>query len=162
MIPRKSGTIVNMGSIAAYVNLPFSAAYTNSKAAVHSLNDVLRSELSPFNIRVLLVAPGQIKSSFGDNAAKGVQLPSDSSPFAGAKEAIRARAVLSQHDGSTRAEVFAKTVRKEAERGTLRQRHYLSTGNKSLLAWIVSYLPPFIRDFIIWRLCNLGSIRRRA
>jgi 1-acylglycerone phosphate reductase len=162
MIPRRSGTIINIGSISAYINLPFTAAYTNSKAAVHSLSDVLRSELSPFNIRVLLVAPGGIKSSFGDNAVKGLQLPSDSSPFVGARQAIKDRVVMSQQSGSTPADVFAKWVRKEAERGTLRQRHYLTAGSKSLLAWIISYLPPFIRDFIIWRLCNLGSIRRRA
>jgi len=160
MIPRRSGTIVNIGSVSAYVNLPFSAAYTNSKAAVHSLSDVLRSELSPFNIRVLLVAPGAIRSSFGDTANKGVQLPTDSSPYAAGKEVIAARASLSQNN-PTEAKDLAKMVRKESERSPWRQRHYLTAGSKSWLAWFISYLPPFMRDFIIWRLCNLGAIRRK-
>lgn len=30
-----------------------------SKAAVHSLSDALRMELSPFNVQVVVVAPGK-------------------------------------------------------------------------------------------------------
>lgn len=160
MIPRRKGTIINIGSVSAYVNLPFSAAYTNSKAAVHSLNDVLRSELSPFHIRVLLIAPGSVKSSFGDNATKGIQYPSESSPYAGAKQAIHSRAVLSQETSPTDAKVFAKWIRKEGEKSPWRQRHYLTAGTRSWLAWFISYLPPFMRDFLIWRVCRLGTIQR--
>lgn len=162
MIAQRSGTIINIGSISAYGNFPFSAAYTNSKAAVHSLSDVLRSELSPFNIRVLLVAPGAIKSSFGDNATKGVQLPSDSSPYAAARAALQRRSTISQEESPTDARVFAKWVRKESERSYWFQRHYLTVGSRSFAGWLMYYMPCWMRDFLVWYVFGLGTIRRHS
>lgn len=161
MIRRKSGTIINLGSIAAYGNFPFSAAYSSSKAAVHSLNDVLRSELAPFNVRVLLVAPGAIKSSFGENATKGIQFPSKSSPYANAKGILEYRSTISQQDKPTEATVFAKWVRQESEKSPLWQRHYLTAGRKSFLVWLIFYFPPFLRDFVVYYIFKLGELTKK-
>ena len=161
MGPRKSGTIINIGSIAAYGNYPFSAAYSNSKAAVHSLNDALRSELSPFNIRVLLVAPGAIRSSFGENATKAIDYPSESSPFSSARAVLDYRATVSQQNKPTEAKVFAKWVRKESEKSYWFQRHYLTIGKKSFFGWLIFYMPPFLRDMVLYYFFGLGGMRRK-
>lgn len=161
MIPRQSGTIINIGSIVAYGNFPWSAGYTCSKAAVHSLNDVLRSELSPFNIRVLLIAPGAIKSSFGDNAQKSIQYPDKSSPFNAATQALKYRATVSQQGTPTPAADFAKLVRKETEKGVWRQSHHRTLGKKGFFGWLLYFMPPFLRDFFIWHVFKLGSIRSK-
>ena len=58
MISHRSGVIVNIGSIVGLVPTPWSGVYCSSKAALHSLTEVLRAELKGFNISVLLVAPG--------------------------------------------------------------------------------------------------------
>jgi 1-acylglycerone phosphate reductase len=162
MIEKRSGTIINIGSIAAYGNFPFSAAYNSSKAAVHSLNDALRSELKPFNVRVLLVAPGAIKSSFGDSATTNIEYPSASSPYASAKAILQHRSSVSQQDKPTDAGVFARWVRKEAEKSAVWQRHYLTVGRKSTLGWILFYFPPFLRDFVIYYFFKLRTLSRKA
>lgn len=54
------GRIVNMGSIAGRVALPFVGPYTASKFALEALTDSLRVELRPWGIHVAIVEPGVI------------------------------------------------------------------------------------------------------
>jgi len=58
MIRQKSGTIVNMGSIAGLENFAGYTAYGSSKAAMMFFTRTLACELAPYNIRVNAVAPG--------------------------------------------------------------------------------------------------------
>jgi NAD(P)-dependent dehydrogenase (short-subunit alcohol dehydrogenase family) len=64
MVERKSGAIVNIGSISGYiVNRPqMQPGYNASKAAVHHLTKSLAAEWAPFNVRVNAMAPGYIKT----------------------------------------------------------------------------------------------------
>ena len=43
-----SGRIIQLGSLAGVMPVPFGAAYNASKAALHSYGDTLRVELAPF------------------------------------------------------------------------------------------------------------------
>jgi NAD(P)-dependent dehydrogenase (short-subunit alcohol dehydrogenase family) len=54
------GRVVNMGSIAGRVALPFIGPYSMSKAALASMSDALRLELDAWGIEVALVEPGAI------------------------------------------------------------------------------------------------------
>jgi short-subunit dehydrogenase len=72
MARHRCGKIVNIGSIVGYVAIPWSAAYSATKSAVHSLTDAMRLELTPLGIRVILVAPGVVQSKFGSKASSGV------------------------------------------------------------------------------------------
>jgi NAD(P)-dependent dehydrogenase (short-subunit alcohol dehydrogenase family) len=64
MVERRSGTIINVGSISAMiVNRPqMQPAYNASKAAVHQLTKSLAAEWAPHNVRVNALAPGYIKT----------------------------------------------------------------------------------------------------
>jgi NAD(P)-dependent dehydrogenase (short-subunit alcohol dehydrogenase family) len=64
MISRRSGVIVNVGSISGLiVNRPqMQPAYNASKAAVHQLTRSLAAEWAPFNVRVNAIAPGYVKT----------------------------------------------------------------------------------------------------
>lgn len=61
------GTVVNIGSIAAIMPLPWQAIYNSSKAALHHLTYTLRLELAPLGVHVTLVVLGGIDSKFMDN-----------------------------------------------------------------------------------------------
>ena len=55
---RVSSGILFTGSVEGEVPVPHSAAYAASKAFIHSLGTALWSELKPFGIDVLVLAPG--------------------------------------------------------------------------------------------------------
>jgi len=69
MIARKSGCIVNIGSMSGkIVNWPFRhAAYNATKAAVHQLTKNLAVEWAEHNIRVNAIAPGYIRTELVDD-----------------------------------------------------------------------------------------------
>ena len=48
LIASGDGCIVNIGSVAAVLPVPFGCVYNCSKAALHSYSDTLRVELAPF------------------------------------------------------------------------------------------------------------------
>ena len=61
--------------------LPWTAVYGSSKAALHSLTQSLQNELSGFGIHVMLVAPGAIKSSFGEKQAHSLDMKTGKTPI---------------------------------------------------------------------------------
>lgn len=62
MVEQKSGSIINITSMAAMYGIPFVAAYTASKSGVLGLTHSLATDLSPYGIRVNSIAPGFIES----------------------------------------------------------------------------------------------------
>ncbi|MHB1316083.1 MAG: SDR family NAD(P)-dependent oxidoreductase, partial [Christensenellales bacterium] len=59
-----NGQIINIGSVAEFIPIPFQAMYSASKYALESFTQALRIEVEPFNIRVSIVAPGDTKTNF--------------------------------------------------------------------------------------------------
>jgi NADP-dependent 3-hydroxy acid dehydrogenase YdfG len=64
MRAQRDGTIVNVGSAAGLVTPPASGAYAMTKYAIEALSDALRYEVTPFGVRVVLLEPGAVRTSF--------------------------------------------------------------------------------------------------
>ena len=62
MTSRKSGQIVIISSLAGFVSLPSSPAYSASKSAVRIYGEALRGNLAEFGIKVNIACPGYIKT----------------------------------------------------------------------------------------------------
>jgi len=60
----KSGTIINMSSVAGRIGTAFLAPYHATKFAVEGLSESLRFELESHGIKVKIVEPGHFKSDF--------------------------------------------------------------------------------------------------
>ena len=75
MRARRQGSIVNVGSIAGKVTLPWLTLYSASKSAVGTLTEGMRMELRRDGIRTMLVCPGYVKTNFQRNALAGQPPP---------------------------------------------------------------------------------------
>lgn len=58
MMERRSGRIINVGSISGLFGLPHSVIYATAKAAVHEYSRCLAVQLRPYDIPVNVLAPG--------------------------------------------------------------------------------------------------------
>jgi NAD(P)-dependent dehydrogenase (short-subunit alcohol dehydrogenase family) len=82
MRKQQSGTIVNISSLGGRIGLmPFLTAYHASKFAVEGLTESLRQELVQFNIDVILIEPGAIRSNFIDNSKNAKNYNPQYSPY---------------------------------------------------------------------------------
>ncbi|BAT18237.1 Os12g0633800 [Oryza sativa Japonica Group] len=64
MASRRSGRVVNVGSVVGTAATPWAGPYCASKAAVHAATDALRVELRPFGVHVVKVVPrrGEVRA----------------------------------------------------------------------------------------------------
>ena len=62
------GRIVNCSSVLGFVAAPWRGAYVASKFALEGLTDTLRIEMSDTDIKVILIEPGPIGTSFRQNS----------------------------------------------------------------------------------------------
>lgn len=68
MLPRESGCIINISSMAAQYGIPKVIAYTASKTALDGMTKAMAVELSPKGIRVNSIAPGFIATDMSAKA----------------------------------------------------------------------------------------------
>ncbi|MDP4290479.1 MAG: SDR family oxidoreductase [Bacteroidota bacterium] len=68
MIGQKSGSIINISSMASQYGIPQVIAYSAAKSAVEGMTRAMAVELSPFGVRVNCIAPGFIKTNMSSSA----------------------------------------------------------------------------------------------
>lgn len=71
MRTRRSGTIVNVGSIGGKMPLPWATLYSASKYAVTGLTEGLRMELRRDGVRTMLACPGYVTTGFQEHVRAG-------------------------------------------------------------------------------------------
>jgi len=67
MRQQRSGMIINISSIGGLIAIPFQAFYSASKFALEGYTEALRMEVDPWNIRVILVEPGNFNTPITKN-----------------------------------------------------------------------------------------------
>lgn len=65
MLPRRSGVIIQIGSVFGELGLPRRAAYTAAKHGLIGLTKVLGAEWAADNVRVVCLNPGYIRAGLG-------------------------------------------------------------------------------------------------
>lgn len=71
MIERKSGHVINIGSIAGQEVYPNGNVYCGSKFAVDAITKGMRLDLNPFSIKVTALNPGLVETEFSLVRFKG-------------------------------------------------------------------------------------------
>jgi 3-oxoacyl-[acyl-carrier protein] reductase len=67
-VERKGGNIINIGSTAGVRGAGRGTAYYGSKFALRGMTECWRTELRPHNVRVVLVNPSEVITSFASSA----------------------------------------------------------------------------------------------
>lgn len=67
MVEQGGGSIVNISSVAGMLGLPDLSGYVSSKAGLIGLTKALAVELAPENVRVNVLCPAFVETSFSEN-----------------------------------------------------------------------------------------------
>ncbi|KAI0095212.1 oxidoreductase [Irpex rosettiformis] len=149
MASRKSGVIVNVGSVVGNTPTPWNGVYSSSKAALHRVTEVLYQECQAFNIHVTLVVPGAVKSNIADTQIKaGIVMP-ENSLYKSYADAIIKRVMLSQGSNAMTAEEMAKLVVTKTLSKSPPQ--YMTMGGSSFAFSIFLWLPRAFVLNLLWK-----------
>lgn len=108
MRDRKHGLIVNLGSLAATLPIPFHGYLTASKAAVNAYSDALRLEVQRLGVQVALVEPGMVRTHLGEQWA-GLKVPRSIQDYAEVEEEVLVKLEEASRK-STEPQEVAKTI----------------------------------------------------
>ena len=81
MVRQGRGAIVNVGSVAGKVGVPYSGLYAASKHAVEAITEAMHFELAQLGIRVAVVEPGQFATGLSGNSVVAASMPEDSAEY---------------------------------------------------------------------------------
>ena len=132
MLPRGSGRLVFISSVAGLVGTQYRAGYSAAKAAIHLWANSVRAELYNKGIRVAVVFPGFVHTQVSINALTG-----DGSTL-GSMDDAQANAMS--------AETFAeKTVK-----ALIREQEYIVIGGRleRLAAWVSRLSPRLLYKMV--------------
>jgi NAD(P)-dependent dehydrogenase (short-subunit alcohol dehydrogenase family) len=148
MRARKSGAIVNVSSIGGKVTFPFFGAYHGTKYAVEAFSDSLRYELAPFDIKVIVIEPGPIATSFGETAISTVNRYSHT---AYAQSIEKATAIQAQFE---KRAAPPESVAKLIARVTGKRRpaaRYAAPFYNGAIFWLAAMMPQRSWDWVVRR-----------
>ena len=86
---KKSGKIINISSIGGKIYSPLGSWYHATKHALEGWSDCLRLELEPFNVDVVVIEPGGIKTEFGDVMLAPMMKRSGNSAYSATAEKMK-------------------------------------------------------------------------
>ncbi len=134
------GTIINMSSIGGLMGLPFQAFYSASKFAIEGFSEALRMEVGEFNIKVVVINPGDFCTNNSANRRNFLPAVSPGDPYQ--KQFGRTLAIIEKDEASGWDPVIlAKKLAKIVEHKNPRQRYIIATLEQKL-AVILKYILP--------------------
>lgn len=124
MKSRKSGTIINVASMASFIPIPYMSSYSASKVFVRHFTQALTEEARPHQVHVMLLCPGLTRTNF--NAAAGI-----------ANEI--GKSLNAEYSSSTQS---PEEVADELLKALDRRKHYIVSGRMNrAAARLTAFLP---------------------
>lgn len=147
------GTIVQIGSVAGIIPYVFGSVYNASKAALHSYSNTLRVELEPFDVRVVTIVTGGVKSNIARTVRK---LPEDS-VYLPIETEYNGRLTHSQSQGVPNEDYSRRVV--NAVLNKPKKDHIWEGGKAWLVWWVSNFLPRWVMDSVLSRMFKLWKLR---
>ncbi len=128
-----SGKIVNISSMGGKFGEPHGAWYHATKYAVEGLSDSLRMELKQFNIDVVIIEPGAIKSEWGGIAKENLLKVSGNTAYKKLAEKHAALIDKTYKRVGSEPIVIAKSIAKAINSNNPKTRYTVGGGAKLIL-----------------------------
>jgi NAD(P)-dependent dehydrogenase (short-subunit alcohol dehydrogenase family) len=131
------GTIINFSSIGGLMGLPFQAFYSSSKFAIEGLSEALRMELKPFNIKVVVINPGDFHTS---NTANRINITTPGGPYE--KQFNESIAIIGKDEiGGWDPEILARKICKIIDKKNPCNRYIIGSLEQKLACTLKKILP---------------------
>ena len=152
MRARRRGRIINLSSMGGHFTLPGSFGLHASKHAVEAISDGLRMEMRPFGIKVVVIEPGPIDTSFGKALNASLPTSTGEGTYDHFHAEVAAR-IDAAYEPKARnlvlsADQVARTIVKAAHTRRPRTRYPVGPFAKSAV-FISRLLPGAARDAVI-------------
>jgi len=139
MRKQKQGTLINFSSIGGLMGLPFQGFYSASKFAIEGLSEALRMELRQFNIKVVLINPGDFHTN---NTANRRNFLSDSADDPYAAQFRKSLAIIEKDEThGWQPEVLARKLVKIVEAKNPCHRYVIASAEQKLAVVLKRILP---------------------
>lgn len=134
------GTIINFSSIGGLMGLPFQAFYSAAKFALEGFSEALRMEVKQFNIKVILINPGDFRTNNSANRRNYLAPTGQDDPYN--EQFEKTLAIIEKDEANGREpEILAKKLVKIIECRNPRQRYIIASLDHKL-AVVLKYVLP--------------------
>jgi NAD(P)-dependent dehydrogenase (short-subunit alcohol dehydrogenase family) len=134
------GKIINLGSIGGLMGLPFQAFYSAGKFAIEGFSEALRMEVRQFNIRVIIVNPGDFHTNNSANRRNFLVQTNENDPYH--KQFLKTLDIIEKDEANGwKPVILAKKIVKIVESKNPNQRYVVSSFEQKLAIVIKRILP---------------------
>lgn len=139
MRKQNNGTVINFSSIGGLMGLPFQGIYSASKFAIEGISEALRMELRPFNIKVVVINPGDFHTNNTANRRNFLtNAPND--PYA--EQFAKTLSIIEKDEnGGWQPEVLAKKLVQICETKNPCFRYVIASPEQKLAVVLKNILP---------------------
>ncbi len=142
------GTILNVSSIGGLMGLPFQAFYSAAKFATEGFSEALRMEVRKYNIKVVLINPGDFHTSNSANRRNYLAPTGTDDPYN--EQFERTLSIIESDEAKGWKPVaLARKIVKIIECGNPRQRYIIASFEQKLAVLLKYILPGKIFRWIL-------------
>ena len=138
MRKQKSGTIINISSIAGYTGLPFRGIYAATKSAVMRMTEALSTEVTGMGIKVIDIAPGDFQTPIAEGRIY-TELDSKSPYYTDYQRVLKM--IDDEVNKGLEPKILGKKIPKILQSKSPKQRYNIGLWMQRLTPYLVTCLP---------------------
>jgi NAD(P)-dependent dehydrogenase (short-subunit alcohol dehydrogenase family) len=134
------GTIISFSSIGGLMGLPFQAFYSAGKFAIEGFSEALRMEVKQFNIKIVLINPGDFHTNNSANRRNFLAPTDAGDPYN--QQYLKTMAIIEKDEANGwEPIVLAKKLVKIVESKNPRQKYIIASFEQKLAVALKYILP---------------------
>jgi NAD(P)-dependent dehydrogenase (short-subunit alcohol dehydrogenase family) len=142
------GTIINFSSIGGLIGLPFQAFYSASKFAIEGFSEALRMEVKKFNIKVIVINPGDFHTNNTLNRRKFLAATHEKDPY---RDQFQKTLAIIENDENLGwlPNILARKIVRIVATKNPKQRYIIGSLDQKLAVKLKSMLPGRVFRWIL-------------